>query len=88
MRPGEYVLSNEVTVEDAVYLSIRADPARPGEVVVRCAEPLESGYNNLAIYRGHNITVAGITVKDCGPWPAGIFMRDVKDGLVKDCIFK
>ena len=88
IRPGEYVLSDEIKVEDAVSLSIRSDSARAGEVVVRCPRPSERGFNNLAIIRGHNVTVAGITVEGCGPHPTGIYMQDVKDGLVKDCTFR
>ena len=90
VRPGGYVYNpdGEIVLVDPVNLTIRADPDMPGKVVFRCSGYKEREFNNLAIFRGSNITITGITVEQCGSFPAGIFMDRSEDVLIKNCIFR
>ena len=90
VRPGEYVYNPDrnTTVNDAMDLTIRADPDRPRSVKFRCSEPRQSEYNNLAIFRGSNITISGITVEECGSFSAGIYVEGSEDVLIRNCTFR
>lgn len=95
VRPGWYYYSNEesneseIIVKEAKNFTLRGDPDKQGKIVFRCHVPFDNGsFNNLAIMGCSNVTIKGITVENCGPSPAGIYVRSVHRIVITNCTFR
>ena len=92
VRPGEYNYTNgtELRLKNPEILTLRVDPANQGEVIFRCRSYTDDtkDYNNMAIIGGSKVRIEGITVKDCGPYAAGIYVKSVQDIIISNCTFK
>ena len=92
VRPGWYYYSkdaSEIIVKGANNFTLRGDPDKQGKIVFRCRIPFDNdSYNNLAIMGGSNVTIKGITVENCGPSPAGIYVESVHRIVITNCTFR
>ena len=86
--PGSYYYGeNETVIVGFINLSIRKVFESTGAVVFRCRSFSEK-FNDLSLFRGQNFSLHGITVQDCGPRSAGIFVENTDGVLVSDCTFR
>ena len=92
---GVYYYSDEdnmtpsLTLTDPTNFTLMGDPKNQGRIVFRCRERIdEKRYNNLAIVGGCNVKIIGITVENCGPYPAGIYVNSVQSIHIANCTFR
>ena len=91
VRPGEYNYTNdtELRLINPENFTLRVDPNSTGEVIFRCPSYTDSkDYNGMAIIGGSNVKIEGITVEDCGPYAAGIYVKAVHDIIITNCTFR
>lgn len=63
-------------------------PDTSGEVVFRCNEFLEMGFNNLFIKHTSNIVLNEIVFTDCGPYTSPVDIRNTNNITVSKCTFR
>ena len=93
VRPGRYYYSNFdnqlLELIEPKNFILRGDPDDQGKVVFQCRNRIDNAtYNNMAIIKGSNVTIEGITVENCGSTPAGIYALYGENLLVTNCTFR
>ena len=79
---------NETAITGFVNFSIRSVSESSGDVVFRCSYFSDEQFNDLSLYNGRNFSIHGITVQDCGPMSAGVFVENTDGVSVSNCTFR
>ena len=91
VRPGTYNFTNhtELMLKNPENFTLRVYPDDRGEAVFHCRNYTDTkDYNNMGIIGGSNVKIKGITVENCGPYSAGIYVESVRDIIVTKCTFR
>lgn len=89
IHPGAYPMGKrgiEIFHYQNIILSKMPNTLR--EVVVRCDEFIEEGFNNLFIKYGSNIVLNEIVFTECGPHASPVRLQNTLNATISTCIFR
>ena len=88
--PGDYNYGETgLFVNNFTNLTVQNSLQSTGEVVFYCNEQYPVGqFNDLAFFKGADLTLVGITVELCGARSSGIYVEAVDGVTVRDCVFR
>ena len=87
--PGVYPIGeNGTSIIKYENIILSKMPDTPGEVVFKCNEYLEVGFNNLYINYTRNVVLNGIVFTECGPRTSSVNIQKAANVTVSKCIFR
>ena len=87
--PGIYLMGkNGTKIIKHQNIILSKMPDTPGEVVFKCNEYLEEGFNNLFIRNTNNIVLNEIVFTECGPFTSPVNIQNTNNIIVSKCTFR
>lgn len=87
--PGIYPMGkNGTKIIDHQNIILSKMPDTSGEVVFKCNEYLEEGFNNLFIRNTNNIVLNEIVFTECGPLTSPVNIQNTNNIIVSKCTFR
>ena len=90
LLPGKHVLSSFLPLENSSMIHIHGLASE--NTSLSCAkypnEDLPCNFDNLAFTKSEMIWISELTFTRCGPVPATLYLENVTDVIVENCIFE
>lgn len=90
LLPGEHHLPFILRLIDSSFIRIRG--LDPSVTHITCTKfpnaVLPCSFDGVALRRSSMLWVSNVTFTRCGPIPVALFLEDVSDMIIEDCIFE
>ena len=89
LLPGAYPIGRRgIEIFNYQNIILSKMPNAPGEVVIRCDEFIEEGFNNLFIKHASNIVLNEIVFTECGPHASPVRLQNTLNATISTCTFR
>ena len=89
IRPGQYTIGDHgIKIDRYENIFLTKMPGTVGEVVFKCFQYLEEGFNNLYVVRGVNISLNGIVFTECGSFDSPVRLQHTLNVTISNCTFR
>jgi hypothetical protein len=87
--PGTYPMGRRgIEILNYRNIVLSKIPDVPGEVIIRCDEFIEEGFNNLFIKNASNIVLNEIVFTECGPHASPVNLQNTLNATISTCTFR